>query len=716
MKNYLLSLFLSGIVLTGFSQSLSKYIVVDQFGYRPNDRKVAVLRDPVEGFDAAESFEPGVNYAIVNASNDQVVFSGIPEVWNSGTMDTTSGDRAWWFDFSSVTEVGSYYVLDQDKNLKSYTFDIAEDVYDEVLKHAVRTFFYQRVGYAKELPFAEEGWTDAASHIGPLQDKNCRPYNDKNNSAKEKDLSGGWYDAGDYNKYTIWTSNYVYEMLQAYQENTNAWTDDYNLPESGNGIPDIIDEAKWGMDHLLKLQNADGSVIALVDIDHASPPSAATGQSLYGGVNTSATLATAGAYAYGAKVFRELGMNNYADQLQSAAENAYAWADANPNVIWRNNDGASGTSGLGAGQQEVDDYGRLGYKLRAAAHLFEITGEEAYKTYFEGNYQEIHLMPWYYVYPYETREQGVVLYYSNLNGVSTTVRNTIRSRYAAGITNNDDNLKGYDQKKDPYMAWLSSYTWGSNLTKSNMGNLLMDAVVYETNTSRNDDLKIAAEGYIHYIHGVNPFSICYLSNMYGKGAENSVNQFYHTWFTDGSAKWDEVGVSTYGPAPGFLTGGPNPSYSLDGCCSSSCGSSQFNNMCVAADVTPPLGQPWQKSYKDFNTNWPVNSWAVTENSNGYQLGYIRLLSKFVDRSAYINSTTDATELNSAMVYPNPFKNGFEIKNINDGQYYIYDLSGNLMESGALTESKIIGNSLNSGVYIISVQYLDKSSHIKIIKQ
>ncbi|MGK3960067.1 hypothetical protein WMF38_44335 [Sorangium sp. So ce118] len=39
--------------------------------------------------------------------------------------------------------------------------------------------------------------------------------------------------------------------------------------------------------------------------------------------------------------------------------------------------------------------------------------------------------------------------------------------------------------------------------------------------------------------------------------------------------------------------------------------------------------PAQKSYKDFNTSWPLNSWAVTENSNGYQASYIRLLSKFV---------------------------------------------------------------------------------------
>jgi endoglucanase len=53
-------------------------------------------------------------------------------------------------------------------------------------------------------------------------------------------------------------------------------------------------------------------------------------------------------------------------------------------------------------------------------------------------------------------------------------------------------------------------------------------------------------------------------------------------------------------------------------------------MCGSAPPAPPAGQPDQKSYFDFNESWPLNSWAVTENSNGYQTAYIRLLSKFVD--------------------------------------------------------------------------------------
>jgi hypothetical protein len=68
---------------------------------------------------------------------------------------------------------------------------------------------------------------------------------------------------------------------------------------------------------------------------------------------------------------------------------------------------------------------------------------------------------------------------------------------------------------------------------------------------------------------------------------------------------------------------------VDGCCPSGCGSAENNALCSSESISPPKGQPPQKSYKDFNSNWPLNSWSVTEPSDGYQIAYIRLLSKFV---------------------------------------------------------------------------------------
>jgi endoglucanase len=63
------------------AQELSRYIVVDQFGYLPGSRKVAVLRDPVVGFDADESFAPGSWYAVVNATTGDTVYRAERTQW-----------------------------------------------------------------------------------------------------------------------------------------------------------------------------------------------------------------------------------------------------------------------------------------------------------------------------------------------------------------------------------------------------------------------------------------------------------------------------------------------------------------------------------------------------------------------------------------------------------------------------------------------------------
>ena len=129
-----------------------------------------------------------------------------------------------------------------------------------------------------------------------------------------------------------------------------------------------------------------------------------------------------------------------------------------------------------------------------------------------------------------------------------------------------------------------------------------------------------AQEYLHYLHGRNPLSWVYLSNMGEKGAnagaEKSVMEFYHGWFADGSALYDGPN-STFGPAPGFVVGGPNQFYS--------------------GGVTPPTGEPPMKAYVDWNTAWPDSSWEVTENAVYYQAAYTLLASTFssaaVDQAA-----------------------------------------------------------------------------------
>jgi hypothetical protein len=122
-----------------------------------------------------------------------VVFSGAPAIRSGGATNSQSGDRNWWFDFSSVTRGGEYYVYDPSTDARSARFRIGTDVYEEVMKHAVRMFYYQRRGAAKTLPYADARWTDGTNFMGPLQDTQCRLITNPT-LATQKDLRGGWFD------------------------------------------------------------------------------------------------------------------------------------------------------------------------------------------------------------------------------------------------------------------------------------------------------------------------------------------------------------------------------------------------------------------------------------------------------------------------------------------------------------------------------------------
>jgi hypothetical protein len=111
-----------------------------------------------------------------------------------------------------------------------------------------------------------------------------------------------------------------------------------------------------------------------------SPPSASNAECFYGEVNTSATLSTAGAFAYASIVLKGIpSLVSYAADLLARAEKAWTWAVANPAVFFQNNDAASNTSGLGAGQQEVSATALAQIKLDASALLFAATGSTIYQ-------------------------------------------------------------------------------------------------------------------------------------------------------------------------------------------------------------------------------------------------------------------------------------------------------------------------------------------------
>jgi endoglucanase len=617
------------------SQPLSPNIVVDQFGYRTAAEKIAVVRSPQRGFDATAAFTPGAKYALVDAHSGQMVLEGAPAAWNGGAVDSSSGDQAWWFDFGAVTTPGDYFVLDESRAVRSDVFSISDTVYRSVLTQAQRMLFYQRDGFAKTAPYAGADWADGAAHLG-----NCYLYSDAGQTLN-KDLHGGWWDAGDFNKYTNWGASDVIELLHAYAESPGAFADDTNIPESGNGVADLLDEVKWELDWLLRMQQSDGSVLSIVG-EAAAPapafgnpantaPSLVTTPCAYGLASTSASLTAAAAYAYASVVLgAAAGFNaaypGYAAGLTAHAQQAWAWAKTNPAVFFHN---STSTPTVGAGEQEVPvsdpdrSYALLVKQLQAALYLFEATGDTTLRDFFDANYAGLNLIGQGYVDASHGEEQETLLEYTQAPGATATVAQKIKSAYLSALQNSQ-NLGAVQTPPDPYLAYLPQYFWGSNQIKSDQGNLLYDVVTFAVDAASSAQAARGAERYVHYIHGVNPLQIVYLSNMGATGAAKSVTRFFHAWYATGSL-WDAAGVSKYGPPPGYLTGGPNPSYTWDGCCPNGCS----GYSCGAAPLSPPTGQPDQKSYADFNDGWPLNSWSVTEPDDGYQAKYLRLLSKFV---------------------------------------------------------------------------------------
>ena len=194
------------------------WIKVDQFGYQPAMQKVAVVVDPQAGFNAAEAFAPGTGsgqYQIRRWADDVVVHTGTLQAWKSGATHAQSGDRGWHYDFSALTAAGSYYIWDSARQVGSGRFEIGSAVYAPVLRHAVRMFYHQRLNHAKVAPYVDARWADAAAYERPGQDRSATSRWAKGQAATARDLSGGWMDAGDTNKYVTFAQSAVLQLLDA---------------------------------------------------------------------------------------------------------------------------------------------------------------------------------------------------------------------------------------------------------------------------------------------------------------------------------------------------------------------------------------------------------------------------------------------------------------------------------------------------------------------
>lgn len=602
------------------SVTLNAHLLVDQFGYRSSDPKVAVIRNPRVGFDSADTFSPGSTWQVRKADDGTVVFSGAISPWNGGTVQDSSGDNGWWFDFSALNTSGTYFVYDVDRQVRSATFSIAAQPYAKLLKAAMRMYFYQRAGNssgggAKQPPYADPCWADTPAYVGPNQDTQAHDATDQGNTSKVHDLSGGWFDAGDTNKYVTNATVPVHQLLSAYQENPGAFTDDFNIPESGNGIPDLIDEVEYETDWIKKMQySADGSVALKVgELDYAlaDPPSSDTSPRFYVPACTSATISAAGMLAHAAYVYGAIpSLVSEAADLKNRAIKA-----------WNNYQGIAqkqehcDTGIVKAGIADWSTADQENEAVAAAVWLFAVTNDQAYNTYVKNNYKNTRPYNDIGWSRYQPQQGKALLSYTTLPQADSTLKASILADKLSDV-NAGNQIYGLTAGDDLYRNYLhdAQYGWGSNQTRGNYGNTNIDVANYGIAVSSTTPFLTRALETLHYFHGVNPFGKVYLTNMSASGATSSLNELYHTWFWPGT-KWADVKTSTCGPAPGYIPGGPNAHAVENG---------------VPASVVPPAGQPPQKSYRDWNGT-PADtqaSYAVTEPGIYYQSAYVELLAQF----------------------------------------------------------------------------------------
>jgi hypothetical protein len=687
-----------------FFAQTSDFIHVDQFGYKTNHSKVAVISNPQTGFNASQSFTPSNTLEVRNASTNAVVFSGSPILWNSGATHSQSGDKGWWFDFSSVTQNGDFYIYDIANNESSAIFSINDNVYNDLLITATKVFYYNRCGIAKTTPYTLNGYTDAMSFS---QDTQARDVHQQNNASTAKDMSGGWFDAGDYNKYVTFAEAPVHNLLWAYSDNPTVFGDNWNIPESGNNIPDIIDEIKWELDWLLKMINTDGSVhIKIGARNHnensSSPPSVNTDIRYYEQTCTSSAIATASMLAHAAKVFSQFSsLNSYTQTLQNKA--IQTWASVLPslenNTLQENCDDLSVVSG----DADVNATDQKKMALTAAIYLFDLTNDNQYQQYIIDHINDSDVISNSQWSNYNLIHVDALLYYTTLPNADTALKNTILNSANTDVANNFNNYFEFNDL-DLYRAYANDWTyhWGSNIQKSNFGvlNFILDK--YQINVSANSSHILRAKEHLHYFHGVNPLGLVYLSNMNDIGAEKSANQIYHTWFADGSSLWDDVQNSTYGPAPGYVTGGSNSNYNAN------------------TSLSPPFNQPMQKSYLDFNTSSPDNSWEITEPSVTNQAAYVRLLSQIIslDQIALSLNDIDSEKLFYSLA-PNPTTDFLKVTSnqTENISISIYNLHGQLVKRSfdTTTNENINISALANGMYLIKVKNDYQTTTLKFLK-
>jgi len=521
------SIVLSGLLLssgarTHNAQSIPWAIKVDQVGYPLNAPKIALVTTP------------GTTFEILHSNDNSSVFKGL---LTPAQPDENTGDRVQAADFSALKQTGRYYVSVPGVG-RSWDFEIGPNVFEHTYYMAMRGFYGQRCGTAVDMGPEFPGFTHPACHMHGK-------FNPSSGASGPRDNIGGWHDAGDYGRYMVNSGVSTATLLwtwEIYGDKIKKIS--LKIPESGNGTPDILNEARWNLEWMLKMQDSDGGVWhkqtskyfpAFISPEDDKLPSEVigTGSAPYKSTCATADLAVVGAIA--ARVYQPYDPG-FASRALDAARKAWDWTEKYPNVTFKN------PPRISTGEYGASDC--RNQRLWAAAELWRTTGEAQYNDFFLKNYTD-------FLHDLDTppgeewnpiASMGLWAYAisdgtgPNANADLKAIAE-IRSRSATAAR-----MLVQRAHTNPYRVTMQprDFVWGSNGIAAEYGICLLIANLFHPDPGFVD----TARDNLHYLLGRNTFSLSWVTQV----GEHPYEHPHHRPSADGKHSK---------PWPGLLSGGPN---------------------------------------------------------------------------------------------------------------------------------------------------------------
>ncbi len=552
-KNILLFFVLAQMAIFTVAQNLSYDIRLNQLGFLPNSVKLAAVVNT-----QSDSFK------VMTSDMQITVYQGqfLPSAYYS-----SSDEDVFLANFSLMTDPGEYVLVVEDLG-KSVTFQITDNVFTDLLKATLKYYYYNRASMEITSEFGgvyarEAGHPDTAVVVLPSAATDSR------STGTIISSPGGWYDAGDYNKYIVSCSGAVFALLSAYETYPELYDTLNNfIPESDNNIPDILDEALYNIKWMMTMQDEDGGVYNKTTNANFSGfvmPLEATATRYVTAKSTAATLDFAAIMAMTARIYRKFNPE-LADTALAQAERAWLWAKTNPNIEF-NNPGASG-SYPAVNTGEYNDGGFNDEFMWCASELYVTTKDSNY--YKEINFEQSFGVPgWPTV-----ASLGLISLFVNQDSLSATADiDFIKDKFINAVSGIKNNVAS-----SPYRIPGDFYYWGGNNAFANWGMMFMQAFRLTGDASYFN----AGMFSLDYLLGKNATTYCFVT---GYGTKSPMHPHHRISSADGVVN----------PIPGMLVGG-----ACEG--GDDCGASAYPSTLSA------------KSYLDNECSYSTNEIAIGYNS------------------------------------------------------------------------------------------------------